>query len=117
MWSEDVKENYIKHALREFKISVDLDHKNIVKLYEIIEIDENTFGTVLELCKGEDLSHFLKNHINLPEKEAKSIIKQILNGLKYIHEHKVIHYDLKPQNILFHKGNLYNFKNYIQNDF
>lgn len=42
----------------------------------------------------------------LGEKEAKNTIKQILAGLKFLNEksQKVIHYDLKPQNILFHKG-------------
>ena len=44
----------------------------------------------------------------LPEKDAKLLIRQILSGLKYLNNHKtkVIHYDLKPQNIIFHKGSL-----------
>ena len=34
------------------------------------------------------------------------IIRQVINAIRYLHEmpDKVIHYDLKPQNILFHKG-------------
>lgn len=44
------------------------------------------------------MGKFLKKHGPLQEKEAKIIIKLILNGLKYLHEHhlKIIHYDLKP---------------------
>lgn len=62
--------------------------------------------SILELCEGPDLSQFLKKHKMLAEKEAKVIIKQILNGLYYLSQHqkKIIHYDLKPQNIIFDKG-------------
>ena len=44
----------------------------------------------------------------MAEKDAKIILKYILNGLKYLHEHKlkIIHYDLKPQNIIFNKGEI-----------
>ena len=39
-----------------------LSHPNIVKLYDTIEIDSNSFGTVLEYCEGVDLSHYLKTY-------------------------------------------------------
>lgn len=105
-WSEASKENYIKHALRENQIQTELVHPNIVKLYASVEIDQNSFCTVLEYCEGPDLSQYLKRYKCIPEKEAKIIIRQTLNGLKYLNDFKprVIHYDLKPQNIIFHKG-------------
>mmetsp|Transcript_26546 Transcript_26546/g.30471 ORF Transcript_26546/g.30471 Transcript_26546/m.30471 type:complete len:184 (-) Transcript_26546:20-571(-) len=48
---------------------------------------------------------------SIPEKEAKVIIYQILEGLVYLNQggikhHRVIHYDLKPQNIIFHKSSV-----------
>lgn len=51
---------------------------------------------------------YLKEHGYLSEKEAKLIIYQILSGLKYLNEReeRIIHFDLKPQNILFHKGEI-----------
>ena len=60
--------------------------------------------TVLELCSGPDLYMYLKKKKVIPEKEAKLIISQILSGLRYLNEReqRIIHYDLKPQNILFH---------------
>jgi tousled-like kinase len=105
-WNEHSKSNYIKHALRENSVHRELHHPNIVAHYDSVEIDSNSFCTVLEYCEGPDLSFYLKKHKILSEKEAKNIIKQILAGLKFLNENKlkVIHYDLKPQNILFHKG-------------
>jgi tousled-like kinase len=48
----------------------------------------------------------MKKHVCLEEKEARGIVKQISFALKYMFEqrHRVIHYDLKPSNIIFHNG-------------
>ena len=83
-----------------------LSHPNIVRLYDTVEINSNSFCTVLEFCEGPDLSYYLKKHKKIPEREAKLIIRQVASAIRYLHElpDKVIHYDLKPQNILFHKG-------------
>jgi len=74
-WSEIAKNNYIKHALRENKIHSKLDHPNIVKLYDTVEIDKNSFCTVLEFCEGGDLSIFRKKVKTIPESEAKLIVR------------------------------------------
>ena len=107
-WSRSMQANYIKHALRENETHQKLSHPRIVKHYDTIEIDNNSFCTVLELCSGPDLAEYMKINGWIPEKEAKLIITQILSGLKYLsdHEPKIIHYDLKPQNILFHNGEI-----------
>ncbi len=72
----------------------------------LISLKTPGFCTVLEYCEGPDLSYHLKKHKTLPEKEARLILKQITNGVLYLNQYtpKIIHYDLKPQNILFHKG-------------
>lgn len=97
-WSEQVKENYIKHAIRETEIHKELNHRRVVKQYDSVEIDNNSFCTILELCSGPDLYFYLKQNKQIPEKEAKLIISQIFSGLKYLNEskQKIIHYDLKP---------------------
>lgn len=75
----------------------------MVKHYDTIEIDKNSFCTVLELCSGPDLYTYLKLHKTLSERESRVIISQILSGLEYLNklQKKIIHYDLKPQNIIF----------------
>ena len=97
-WKEDKKANYIKHALREYNIHKQLDHPRIVRLFDVFEIDSNSFCTVLEYCDGHDLDFYLKQHKFIPEREARSIIMQVVHALKYLNEIKpaIIHYDLKP---------------------
>ena len=102
-WSESRKQSYVKHAIREYNIHKALNHPNIVRLLDIFEIDADTFGTILEYCEGGDLDYYLKKFGTVSEKESKGIAYQLLNALNYIQrpEHRVIHYDLKPANILF----------------
>lgn len=102
-WSEEKKQSYIRHAIREYNIHKTLVHNNIVRLWDTFEIDQNTFCTVLEFCSGKDLDAILKATPVLPEKEARIIIVQIFQGLVYLNKRaqKIIHYDLKPGNVLF----------------
>jgi tousled-like kinase len=96
----------VKHAVREYNIHKSVVHPKIVQLYDVFEIDENNFCTVLEYCNGPDLDLYLKTQNILSEREAKSIIVQIFSGLNYLNQMKrpIIHYDLKPGNILFSDG-------------
>lgn len=76
-------------------------------------IDSDSFATVLEYCPGIDLERYLKQNVTLKEAEARGIViqvgvrprgnNQMLSALKYMNgsKTKVIHYDLKPGNILF----------------
>ena len=87
-----------RHALREYNIHKSLEQSRIVRLFDVFEIDNNSFCTVLEYCDGNDLDFYLKQNKSIPEKEARSIIVQTVSALKYLNEIKppVIHYDLKP---------------------
>jgi len=107
-WKDEKKANYIKHALREYNIHKNLTHPRIVNLYDVFEIDANSFCTVLEYCDGHDLDFYLKQHKTISEREARSIVMQVSSALKYLNEIKppVIHYDLKPGNILLTGGNV-----------
>lgn len=102
-WSEAKKASYVKHSVREYHIHRALHHPRIVSLLDIFEIDNNTFATVLELCVGGDLEAYVKCHETLPEREARAIMAQVLSALAYLNTkpRSIIHYDLKPANILF----------------
>lgn len=55
--------SFYRHALREYNIHKALDHPRVVKLYDVFEIDANSFCTVLEYCDGHDLDFYLKQVI------------------------------------------------------
>ena len=107
-WNEAKKSNYTKHATREYEIHKTMTHPNVVKLIDVFEIDHDSFATVLELCEGDDLDMRLKKMTKLNEREARSILIQVMRGLLYLNvgdgitsTPKIIHYDLKPGNTLF----------------
>lgn len=102
-WKQEKKDNYVKHALREYEIHKKLEHPRIVRLFDVFEIDASSFCTVLEYCDGHDLDFYLKQHKTIPEREARSIVMQIVNALKYLNEIRppIIHYDLKPGKFLY----------------
>ena len=102
-WSEARKQTYVRHAQRECMIHKRLRHANVVEMIDVFEVDRDSFCTVLELCTGDDLDARLKAQGPIAEREARAVLAQIFAGLAYLNEgpKKIIHYDLKPGNILF----------------
>eukprot|EP01063_Lacrimia_lanifica_P032842 TRINITY_DN5681_c3_g1_i1.p1 TRINITY_DN5681_c3_g1~~TRINITY_DN5681_c3_g1_i1.p1 ORF type:complete len:822 (+),score=268.49 TRINITY_DN5681_c3_g1_i1:68-2467(+) len=103
-WSDDKKANYIRHARRETEIQKGLHHPNIVPLKDCFDIDGSSFATVMECTDGEDVATYQEKHGPFRERDARVIIRQVLSALQYIHDpkhgRKIIHYDLKPGNML-----------------
>uniref|UniRef100_A0A7S4CXA6 Protein kinase domain-containing protein n=1 Tax=Eutreptiella gymnastica TaxID=73025 RepID=A0A7S4CXA6_9EUGL len=101
-WSDERKHSYIKHARREYEIHKTLNHPRVIQLYDVFDIDQHTFATILEYCDGIDLDIFLKKNKFMTEKDSKAMIYQVFCGLKYLNERPepIIHFDLKPGNIL-----------------
>ena len=93
MWTEDRKQSYIKHVTREYKIHRDMDHPRVVQFYDVFEIDDNSFATVLEYCRGTDLDEKLKREKYIPEKEARFVLLQIISGLRYLNNPNTTNYN------------------------
>ena len=107
-WPDSKKENYTKHVSREYEIHRNVRHPRIVSLFDVFEIDTDSFATVLEFCDGTDLDTLLKTKRRIPERDARAILLQVLSGMRYLSHPSsdgsrqgIIHYDLKPGNILF----------------
>ena len=74
-------------------------HKNIIKLYSVLETNLEIF-MVMEYAKGGDLLTLMKYRKILPESEAKKIFRQIVNGIGHCHCRSVLHRDVKLDNLL-----------------
>lgn len=55
---------------------------------------------VFELCKNGELFDYLTSVVTLSEKKTRYIMRQVFEGVAYIHAHNIVHRDLKPENIL-----------------
>lgn len=77
-----------------------MDHPNIVRLYELYQDDKNYFLVTEFLTGGELLDKITKQKV-FTEKMAAEYMKQIMSALAYCHAEKIIHRDLKPANIMF----------------
>jgi calcium/calmodulin-dependent protein kinase I len=82
----------------EVNIIQQLEHPSIIKVKNIYKSQYHVL-IVMELAKCS-LADYISKHGRLTEEESKVILKQILNGLKYLHISNIVHRDLKPGNIL-----------------
>lgn len=87
----------------EINILKEIDHPNIVKMYEYFE-DDKRFYIVTELCKGGELFDEIIARGKFGEKDAAVLIKQVLGCINYCHQNNIVHRDLKPENILLEQN-------------
>jgi len=85
---------------REIEIVKSLDHPNIIRGYDVFENEENLM-IVMEYCGGGELFDRIVKKKTYTEKEAQVVLRQITSAIKYLHDHKIAHCDLKPDNLLF----------------
>ena len=84
---------------REISVLRLLRHPNIVHLYEVIE-SERYIGIVLEYGAGGELFDYILAQKCLQEREACRLFAQLVSGVSYLHRKKIIHRDLKLENLL-----------------
>ncbi|KAM9846378.1 serine/threonine-protein kinase 36 [Aulostomus maculatus] len=89
---------------REIDIMGDLEHPNIVKLFDSFETDTEVV-VVTEYAEGQ-LFQILENDGCLPESQVQEIACQLVSALYYLHSHRILHRDMKPQNILLDKNGM-----------
>lgn len=84
---------------REVSILQTLRHPNIIALKDLFE-SRDEVALILELVSGGELFDFIAEKDELLESEAILFMRQILQGLAYMHGQNITHFDLKPENIM-----------------
>lgn len=92
-------DSYVRRFLREAKNLRKLDHPNIVGAYGAGEAGEYKY-LLMEYVAGVPLSQVLRKRGRLPERLALSIVRDVATGLDYAWQHRIIHRDVKPHNVL-----------------
>ncbi|PFH50349.1 hypothetical protein AMATHDRAFT_145231 [Amanita thiersii Skay4041] len=96
---------------REIEVLRILKHPNIVRLYDVIETDKY-IGIILEYASGGELFDHILAHRYLRERDAAKLFSQLISGVWYIHQKKIVHRDLKLENLLLDRN-----RNVIITDF
>ncbi|KAG8856136.1 hypothetical protein FRB91_001195 [Serendipita sp. 411] len=121
-WAEEVAVKLIRRGSvendvrmqkirREIAVLESLHHPNIVRLYETIETDKY-IGIILDYASGGELFDHILAHRYLREKDARKLFAQLISAVWYIHQKKIVHRDLKLENLLLDRN-----RNIIVTDF
>lgn len=92
-------EQFIKKFDRESQAAAGLSHPNIVSVYDV-GVEGDIYYIIMEYVDGITLKQYLNKKGHLDYKEATRFIIDVAAALKCAHEHKIIHRDIKPHNIL-----------------
>ena len=96
-------EKYQEKFLKEARMIARLDHPNIIRIFDVFT-ENNTAYYVMEYIDGKNLNEIVKERGALPEAVAVEYVRQIGEGLAYVHERNINHLDIKPGNILIRKS-------------
>ena len=90
---------YVTRFHREASAAASLSHKNIVKIYDVGEEDDEYY-IVMEYVPGQTLKELIHKRGALHYVEAIDIMKQVVSAISTAHDMGIVHRDLKPQNIM-----------------
>jgi mitogen-activated protein kinase kinase kinase len=97
--NQERKKSMLSALEREIELLKNLQHENIVQ-YLYSSIDEEYLNIFLEYVPGGSVTALLRNYGAFEEPLVKNFVRQILQGLNYLHERDIVHRDIKGANIL-----------------
>lgn len=92
-----------KRVQSEIKIMEDVSHPRIARLYEAVETPKRVH-LIMECLEGGNLCSYVKSKRRLSEDESKRIFFQLTQALDHLHQHCIIHRDIKLENVLFDRN-------------
>lgn len=92
-----VSQRFVLQASREAQIlSVCQEHRNVVKLYDVLQ-DQFHIYLVMELLRGPELLTKIRQSKQFTESEASRIARKLVSAVKFLHAKGIVHRDLKPE--------------------
>ncbi|MBE0447335.1 MAG: Stk1 family PASTA domain-containing Ser/Thr kinase [Actinobacteria bacterium] len=92
-------EDFVSRFRREAQAAANLNHPNIVSIYDWGS-QNGTYFIVMELLEGQSLKQRIQAEGVIPPAEAMEIAKKVLSALNFAHRHDIVHRDIKPHNII-----------------
>ncbi len=92
------REESIQRFLREARLIANLEHRNVVTVFELGEEKDGVY-IVMELLRGEDLCERLRSRKHLSLEQKVRILGEVGRGLAHAHRRGVVHRDVKPRNV------------------
>ena len=101
--SKELVTKFRDKFIREARMIAALDHEHIVKIIDVFE-ENGTAYYVMEYLGGGSLDRKIKDKGAMPESVALDFIRQISDALSYLHSQNILHFDIKPANVLLGKN-------------
>ncbi len=86
---------------REARLAATISHRNVVRIFDLIDEQDGTLGLVMELLRGGTLEGCIRERGALSAIHAVAVAVPILSALHHVHQKGIIHRDVKPANIFF----------------
>jgi hypothetical protein len=90
---------FIERFLREARAAARLKHASIVTIYDVGQ-EGNWYYIVMEYLEGQTLSQIIRRQGALPVEKVLAVLSQLAKALDYAHQHRLVHRDVKPGNIV-----------------
>ncbi|MGY6528873.1 MAG: bifunctional serine/threonine-protein kinase/formylglycine-generating enzyme family protein [Cyanobacterium sp.] len=94
-----LEKQLVKQAIKIARCS----HPSLVRVYPEVFIEDDFICMVMEYIEGEDLASFVDRYGKLEESEALKLVSKIASGVNLLHQNRVLHQRIKPQNIILDK--------------
>ena len=95
---DDDKETIVARFKREAQAAAKLQHANIVAVYDYLQHGSSHY-MVMELLEGNSLQHYIDGRQTFSVEQTIDIGNQVCAALDYAHAHKIVHRDIKPDNV------------------
>ena len=86
---------------REARLAATISHRNVVRIFDLVDGEDGSLGLVMELLRGGTLEECIRERGPLGTMSAIAVAAPILSALHHVHEKGIVHRDVKPANIFF----------------